>query len=47
MASYSGAVTYPDGTSQGATPSLESRLLSLDNRGVCTVCHDGSNLTND
>jgi len=47
MASYSGAVSYPDGTSQGATPSLESRLLSLDNRAVCTVCHDGSNLTND
>ncbi|MDY6893098.1 MAG: cytochrome c3 family protein [Chloroflexota bacterium] len=42
MGTYSGAVTYPDGTTQGATPADESRLLSGNNRSVCTdpdSCH--------
>ncbi len=47
MGTYSGAVTYPDGTAQAAVPADESRLLWLNNRAVCTVCHGGSNLTND
>lgn len=42
MGTYSGVVTFPDGTTQGATPANESRLLTGDNRTVCTdpdSCH--------
>jgi predicted CXXCH cytochrome family protein len=33
---YSNTFTYPDGT----TVSPSSRLLKVDNRGTCQVCHD-------
>ena len=35
MGTYSAGVSNPDGTSAGA----DSRLLRIDNRGVCQMCH--------
>ena len=42
MGTYSGAVTFPDGTEQGLVPAEESRLLSNNNRKVCAPCHTNS-----
>jgi predicted CXXCH cytochrome family protein len=36
MGPYSSAVPYPDGSSAGS----DSRLLRIDNRGVCQMCHN-------
>jgi predicted CXXCH cytochrome family protein len=36
MGSYSSAVPFPDGSSAGS----DSRLLRIDNRGVCQMCHN-------
>jgi predicted CXXCH cytochrome family protein len=36
MGSYSSAVPNPDGTPAGS----DSRLLRIDNRGVCQMCHN-------
>lgn len=33
---YSGSVTHPDGSAAGT----DSRLLRIDNRGVCQMCHN-------
>ncbi|NOZ26575.1 MAG: cytochrome c3 family protein [Chloroflexi bacterium] len=37
MGAYSGSVEWPDGTAGGG--STDSRLLHVDNRGVCVQCH--------
>lgn len=37
---YSSSVGYPGGGS-GTTKSAESRLLKMDNRGICVKCHTG------
>ena len=37
MGTYSGALTNPDGTP--GTPG-DSRLLRIDNRGTCQMCHN-------
>ncbi|MFQ5594817.1 MAG: hypothetical protein ACE5HA_11790, partial [Anaerolineae bacterium] len=37
MGTYSGAVEWPDGTAGGG--SSDSRLLRVDNRGTCQLCH--------
>ena len=34
----SGALTWPDGTA--GTPATNSRLLKMDNRGICQKCHN-------
>jgi predicted CXXCH cytochrome family protein len=39
---YSAGVLYPDGS---AATSGNSRLLKLDNRGTCQMCHDPSGTT--
>jgi predicted CXXCH cytochrome family protein len=36
MGTYSAGVSNPDGTAAGP----DSRLLRIDNRGVCQMCHD-------
>jgi predicted CXXCH cytochrome family protein len=36
MGSYSSAVPFPDGSAGGS----DSRLLRIDNRGVCQMCHN-------
>lgn len=36
MGPYSSAVPFPDGSSGGS----DSRLLRIDNRGVCQMCHN-------
>ena len=38
MGTYSQAVKNPDGTA--ASPVTDSRLLRIDNRGVCQMCHN-------
>lgn len=35
---YAGNVTYPDGTSAAST-AVNTRLLKVDNRGICQKCH--------
>jgi predicted CXXCH cytochrome family protein len=45
MGTYSGAVTLPDLTP--GTGTSNSRLLTINNRGVCIKCHDGASLTNN
>ena len=47
MGTYSGAVPYPDGTYQDGGGPTESRLLCLDNRMTCVVCHNETNLIAD
>jgi predicted CXXCH cytochrome family protein len=37
MGTYSASVSWPDGTPGGG--SADSRLLAVNNRGVCTACH--------
>ncbi|MFV1857975.1 MAG: cytochrome c3 family protein [Anaerolineales bacterium] len=37
MATFSGAVEWPDGTAGGG--NSDSRLLSVNNRGTCVQCH--------
>jgi predicted CXXCH cytochrome family protein len=39
MGEYSGAVAWPDGATD-PSGNARSSLLRLDNRGVCTGCHD-------
>ena len=46
MGTYSDAVTFPDGSMQGSGAGTESRLLSGNNRTVCTdpdSCHGNGN----
>ena len=42
MGTYTGAVSWPDGTT-APSGSARSSLLRLDNRGVCVGCHDPTN----
>ncbi len=41
MGTYSAAVTNPDGSAaEGTLAGADSRLLRIDNRGVCQMCHN-------
>ncbi len=44
---YTGAFPYPDdpATAPAAVTSGSSRLLKVDNRGTCQLCHDPTNTT--
>ena len=37
---FSAQVPYPGGTYTGSVVSYSSRLLKVDNRGTCQMCHD-------
>jgi hypothetical protein len=42
---FSLQVPYPGGSYTGSTVSTSSRLLKVDNRGTCQMCHDPTSTT--